>query len=69
VGVAFTNSVFTLDFRYFDTDLSNAECFINTGDLRGLASGTRPATFQSNWCNSAFIVTSKFDITAGKDLK
>jgi uncharacterized protein (TIGR02001 family) len=68
VGVAFTYSVFTLDFRYYDTDATKAECFVLTGDLRGLTGGTNPAG-QSKWCNSAFVVTSKFDLTALANLK
>src|SRR5215468_2028253 len=35
VGLTFTQGVFSLDLRYYDTDLSKAECFVVTGDLRG----------------------------------
>ncbi len=68
VGLAFTQGVFTLDLRYYDTDASQAECFILTGDLRGLTGGTN-ALGTSKWCNAAFIVTSKFDLTALTNIK
>ena len=68
VGVAFTSGVFTLDLRYFDTDLTKQECFAVTGDLRGLTGGTNPLG-QSKWCNPTFIATAKFDLVASKDLK
>jgi uncharacterized protein (TIGR02001 family) len=68
VGIAFTHKVFTLDLRYYDTDLTKQECFTNTGDLRGLTGGTNPAG-QSKWCNATFIAAAKFDLTASKDLK
>ncbi|MFL5088345.1 MAG: hypothetical protein ACJ8FP_26295 [Xanthobacteraceae bacterium] len=34
--------VFTLDLRFHDTDLSKQECFVLTGDLRGLPGGGDP---------------------------
>src|SRR5262245_36682710 len=68
LGVAFTHGVFTLDFRYYDTDLSKEECFTVTGDLRGLNGGTNPIG-QSKWCNPTFIVSTKFDLTVLSNLK
>lgn len=68
IGVAFTQGVFTLDLRYYDTDTTTAECFTLTGDLRGLTGGTNaPGT--SKWCNQAFVVATKFDLTALANLK
>jgi uncharacterized protein (TIGR02001 family) len=68
VGVAFTHGVFTLDFRYYDTDASPQECFLLTSDLRGATGGTNPPG-QSKWCNSAFVVSTKFDLTVLSNLK
>jgi uncharacterized protein (TIGR02001 family) len=68
VGVAFTQGVFTLDFRYYDTDATKQECFLLTSDLRGLNGGTNPSG-QSKWCNSAFVVSTKFDLTVLSNLK
>jgi uncharacterized protein (TIGR02001 family) len=67
VGVAFTHGVFTLDFRYYDTDASKEECLALTSDLRGLTGGSSPN--QSKWCNSAFVVSTKFDLTVLTNLK
>jgi uncharacterized protein (TIGR02001 family) len=68
VGVAFTSGVFTLDFRYYDTDTTKEECFLLTGDLRGMNGGTNPIG-QSKWCNSAFVVSTKFDLTVLTNVK
>jgi uncharacterized protein (TIGR02001 family) len=67
VGVAFTRGVFTLDLRYYDTDLNKSECLTLTSDLRGLADGNTPG--QSKWCNSAFVVSTKFDLTVLTNVK
>jgi hypothetical protein len=62
VGVAFTYKIFTLDFRYHDTDLSQPQCFTLTGDLRGLPGGGGPLG-QSRWCSEAFIAKLSVDAT------
>lgn len=67
VGLAFTYKVFTLDFRYYDTDLSKEECNYLTGDPTAAIGGTpipgNPAGLQSKWCNPAFIVKLSADLT------
>jgi uncharacterized protein (TIGR02001 family) len=63
VGVGFTYKVFTLDVRYYDTDLSKAECFLLTGDPRGVPSG------QSKWCGSSVIAKLSFDMTLNANVK
>jgi uncharacterized protein (TIGR02001 family) len=68
VGVAFTHGVFTLDLRYYDTDLTKQECFVATSDLRGMVGGTNPVG-QSKWCGSAFVVATKFDLTVLTNVK
>jgi uncharacterized protein (TIGR02001 family) len=68
IGVAFTQGIFTVDFRYYDTDATTAECFILTGDLRGtFGGGNAPGT--SKWCNQAFVVSTKFDLTLMTNVK
>jgi uncharacterized protein (TIGR02001 family) len=67
VGVAFTHGVFTLDLRYYDTDLSKGDCLTLTSDLRGLSDGNTPG--QSKWCNQAFVVSTKFDLTVLTNVK
>ncbi len=73
LGVGFTKSVFTLDLRYYDTDLNDGDCNAFTGDqtARQTASVTpiNPGGFGSSWCGSSFIVSGKFDLTALANLK
>jgi uncharacterized protein (TIGR02001 family) len=61
VGLAFTYKVFTLDFRYYDTNLSKTNCNVLTGDPG--ATPTGGGTLGSRWCSSAFITALKFDLT------
>ena len=68
LGVTFTQGVFSVDLRYYDTDTSKQECFALTSDLRGLTGGTNPAG-QSKWCNPTFIVATKFDLTVLTNVK
>jgi uncharacterized protein (TIGR02001 family) len=67
VGLAFTWKVFTLDLRYYDTDLSREECNVLTGDPRAAMGGTvsvlNPGGLRSNLCNATFIATFKADLT------
>jgi uncharacterized protein (TIGR02001 family) len=68
VGVAFTHGVFTLDLRYYDTDTTKEECFLLTSDPRGTFGGGNPLG-TSKWCNSAFVVSTKFDLTVLTNVK
>lgn len=61
-GVSYTYKSTTLDLRYHDTDLSKTDCFINTTDPKGIATGSG----RSNWCGAAFIATLSFDTTASQ---
>ena len=56
-GLGFTWKAFTLDLRYSDTDLSEENCFLITGDPDGFAAG------RSNWCGSTFIAKLAVDTT------
>jgi uncharacterized protein (TIGR02001 family) len=68
VGATFTQGVFSVDLRYYDTDTTKHECFLLTSDLRGLTGGTSaPGT--SRWCSPTFIVATKFDLTVLTNLK
>jgi len=60
--------VFTLDFRYYDTDLTKTDCNVLTGDHTagfsvGGITGTNPSGLVSGWCGSAFIVKGSADLT------
>lgn len=60
VGASYTYKYATLDLRYHDTDLSKRNCFVNTGDTRGIYSGSGT----SRWCGAAFIATLSLDLSA-----
>jgi uncharacterized protein (TIGR02001 family) len=61
-GVSYTWKNLTVDLRYHDTDLNKNECFINTTDPRGIATGTA----RSKWCDTAFVATLSLDFTASQ---
>jgi len=73
VGIGITRSVFTLDFRYYDSDLNKADCNAFTSDhtarFSGDFSAINPGGVGSNWCGATFVATGKFDLTAMANLK
>ncbi len=75
IGVGFTYKVFTLDFRYSDTDLSKGSCNAFTSDYTarvstaGSVSAINPGGFESNWCGATGIVKLSADLTAMTNLK
>ena len=68
VGLGFTWKVFTLDLRYYDTDLSKGDCNAFTSDptARGLGNATAiNAGPGSSWCGAAFVAKLSADLTLG----
>jgi uncharacterized protein (TIGR02001 family) len=70
IGLAFTYKVFTLDLRYYDTDLSKTNCYLLTTDQTsnvGIPGGTGPFNnpfgARSKWCDPAFVAKLSFDMT------
>jgi uncharacterized protein (TIGR02001 family) len=68
VGLAFTWKVFTLDLRYWDTDLSKADCNVITGDHTagfdaGSVTPTNPLGLASSWCGATFVAKLSADLT------
>jgi hypothetical protein len=61
VGVSYNWKVFTVDARYYGSNLSRAGCYALTSDPGGNFTGT------SKWCGDRFMVSLAADITA-KDL-
>jgi len=61
VGVGFTWKVFTLDLRYYDTDMSKADCATFTG-AQNAAIGSSGLP-ESNWCDATFVAKLSFDLT------
>jgi len=71
VGLNFSRSPVSLDFRYYATNLSKADCNVLTSDptasFRGAAVTTlNPSGLSSNWCGATFIVSLSFDTTLGR---
>jgi Bacterial protein of unknown function (Gcw_chp) len=68
VGLAFAWKQFTLDLRYFDTNLSKGDCNAFTGDhtATGFTNVTaiNPGGAGSNWCGATFIAKISVDLTA-----
>jgi hypothetical protein len=73
VGVGFTYKVFTLDLRYYDTNLSKGDCNAFTSDNTARFSSSftpiNPAGFGSNWCGATGVAKLSFDLTAITNLK
>ena len=67
VGIGFTWKVFTLDFRYYDSNLSKANCNAFTSDHTARFSGDfstiNPTGVGSNWCSQTFVVKLSSDLT------
>jgi len=52
-GLAFTWKIFTLDLRYYQTNLTKAQCDVFTSDQT--ATPNALGVLQSNWCGAAFV--------------
>ena len=65
--------MFTLDFRYYDTDLSKGDCNAFTSDhtarFTGAVTPINPGGFGSSWCGQSFYVKGSFDLTAMTNIK
>ncbi len=73
-GLSFTYKVFTLDLRYYDTDLSKSNCDVLTADHTasfnvGNVTAINTTGLGSNWCGSTFVAKLSFDLTANTNLK
>ena len=60
-GLSFTWKVFTLDFRYYQSSLTKAECNVFTSDhtatfSAGSITAQNPSGLASNWCGADFVV-------------
>jgi hypothetical protein len=71
VGLGFTWKVFTLDLRYYDTNLSKGDCNAFTSDPTALGATLGNVTpintggIGSNWCSAAFVAKLSADLTLG----
>jgi hypothetical protein len=75
IGVGFTYKVFTLDLRYYDSDLSQGECNALTGDHTAtfnpanIIPVVNPSGLGSKWCGAAFVAALKADLTLNTNIK
>lgn len=67
VGLGFTYSVFTLDLRYTDTDLTKTECNAITSDFT--ASINANGFGESKWCSARFTAKLSADVTLQNNIK
>ena len=66
--------MFTVDVRYYDTNLTEGQCNALTGDFTatfnaGNISAINPYGFGSKWCGQAYVVSLKADLTWGSNIK
>ncbi|HEY1982904.1 MAG TPA: TorF family putative porin [Xanthobacteraceae bacterium] len=64
-GIGFTYKAFTLDLRYYDTDLSKGNCNAftsasNSSFSPGNVTNINPNGLGSNWCSAAYIAKLSF---------
>ena len=64
-GFGVTYKAFTLDLRYYDTNLNKGDCNAFTSDHTAGSAGTaitaaNPGGVASNWCSAAFIAKLSF---------
>jgi hypothetical protein len=65
-GIGITYKVFTLDLRYYDTNLNAGDCNAFTSDHTAsgvFSTAINPGGPASNWCNRAFIAKFSVDTT------
>jgi Bacterial protein of unknown function (Gcw_chp) len=71
VGLGFTWKVFTLDLRYYDTNLNKGDCNAFTSDPTasgpslGNVTPINTGGIGSRWCSAAFVAKLSADLTLG----
>jgi hypothetical protein len=65
LGIGFTYKAFTLDLRYYDTNLTKAQCNVFTSDHTSTfnpsnITSQNPGGLGSNWCDAAFVAKLSF---------
>jgi hypothetical protein len=74
LGVGFTWKVLTLDLRYYDTNLTRAECNVFTSAQNatfslGNVTAQNPTGLGTNWCGAAFVAKLSASIDFNTNLK
>jgi hypothetical protein len=73
-GIGFTWKVLTLDLRYYDTNLSKAECNVFTSAQNatfspGNITSQNPTGLGTNWCSAAFVAKLSAAVDFNTNLK
>jgi uncharacterized protein (TIGR02001 family) len=73
-GLGFTWKVLTLDLRYYDTNLSKAECNVftsaqNASFSPGNVTAQNPGGMGTNWCSAAFVAKLSASVDFASNLK
>jgi hypothetical protein len=68
VGLGVTWKVFTLDVRYYDTNMTAANCAVYTSSQNAAfstsaISAVNPGGLTSNWCGATVVGKLSFDLT------
>src|SRR6202030_1830237 len=74
LGVGFTYKVLTLDLRYYDTNLTKAQCNVFTSAQNATFSPANvtlqnPNGLGTNWCSAAFIAKLSASVDFASNLK
>src|SRR6266404_6290549 len=71
-GLAFVWKPFTLDLRYYDTNLKKGDCNAFTHDHTAsgvVSTPINPGGPGSNWCGAAFVAKLSFDLSQDDNLR
>ncbi len=75
IGLGLTWKVFTVDMRYYDTDLSEGECNAITSDFTAsfdpgaVIPVVNEGGLASKWCNEAYVISLKADLTYNDNVR
>jgi hypothetical protein len=74
LGLGFTWKVLTLDLRYYDTNLTKAECNVFTSAQNATFSASNvttqnPGGLGTNWCSAAFVAKLSASVDFASNLK
>ena len=73
-GLGFTWKVLTLDLRYYDTNLTKAQCNVftsaqNASFSPGNVTAQNPGGLGTNWCSAAFVAKLSASVDFASNLK
>jgi len=74
LGLGFTYKVLTLDLRYYDTNLTKAQCNVFTSAQNatfspGNVTAQNPNGLGTNWCSAAFVAKLSASVDFASNLK